>query len=103
MKRVYDLLPISDVLTLSGDPLRRVAPLPKSGSSTFGSVLSNIRAFAGGLGDAIGISELPTDLIGLLQQQIELQMQMQTISSISNIEHTAHEMRMAPVRNFRLG
>ena len=39
----------------------------------------------------------------LLEQQMEMQTQLQEVTFLSNIERTAHEIRMAPVRNIRLG
>jgi hypothetical protein len=53
------------------------------------------------------MSTLPAGLnpeyTSLLNRQMEVQMQMQSVSMESNIERSKHEAQMTPIRNLRLG
>ena len=83
--------------------LMRAAPQPRSLSGSWseaaGTVLSATQRLAGlasGFGDVTGVQNL-------LQQQIQIQQVMQTVSMISNVERSRHETEMAPIRNMRVG
>lgn len=54
----------------------------------------------------VGIGSSVIDGAGitnLLNQQIQIQQVMQTVSMISNVERSKHEIEMAPIRNMRVG
>lgn len=44
-----------------------------------------------------------SDITNLLNQQIQIQQLMQTVSMASNIARSQHETEMAPIRNMRVG
>lgn len=77
-------------------------PEPSStGVGVFADVVGAVQSIAGGVG---GVSLNPTgSFAGLIQAQIQAQMEMQTTSMVSNIERSKHETKMTPVRNIRLG
>ena len=78
-----------------------IMPEPKSSiSNTFGGVLrsaASVASTATGIAGGVG-SEIYT----LLDQQVEIQREMQTITMLSNIERSKHEMKMGPIRNMRI-
>ncbi|MEY4669880.1 MAG: hypothetical protein RL518_2579 [Pseudomonadota bacterium] len=84
--------------------LMRPAPEPRNslGSwvSTAGGAMASTASTLVGIGssviDGAGITNL-------LNQQIQIQQVMQTVSMISNVERSKHEIEMAPIRNMRVG
>ena len=81
--------------------LARFIPEPKSRA---GSGFQNILSGASNVLSAFGaeVSGLPIDMMALINQQIEIQLQMQTVSMISNLAKSEHETRMAAIRNIRV-
>ena len=79
--------------------LARAMPEPRSSFAQWGKVAVNTGM------DAIGtlVGGGSSDLTNLLNMQIQIQREMQTVSMISNIAKSQHEMEMAPVRNMRVG
>ena len=81
---------------------RRYLPEPKSShDQTFGQVM---RAIGNGLDGGVrslGLG-IDTQFLGLLQQQLHAQQQMQSVSMSSNIEKSKHETNMSPIRNIRV-
>lgn len=70
--------------------------------------IGNIIRKAGGLiGGALpeSIGGVSTEMFGdfkeLMELQLQVQMEMQTISMVSNIEKSKHESKMAAIRNIR--
>ena len=64
-------------------------------TSTISQVVSNgASVFGGGL-------QMTTDLFGLIEMQRQLQVEMETVSMISNIDKSRHESKMAAIRNIR--
>ena len=89
-------------LTSAGSSLLRFIPEPRNrAGAVFRGLLDGVSGTLSGLGADVGA--LPGDLIGLLDKQIEVQMQMQTVSLVSNIEKSKHETEMAAIRNMRVG
>ena len=66
--------------------------------------LSDVKDFVGdgisSVGNTTGLT-MPTDLFGLIEMQRQLQVEMQSVSMISNIEKSRHESRMAAIRNIK--
>ncbi len=70
----------------------------------FGEIVAGARdILADGLqgASAFGGLQMPTELFGLIEMQRQLQLEMETVSMISNIEKSRHESRMTAVRNMR--
>lgn len=65
-------------------------------ASSFASSVSPI------LGSGINSVGLDPSYRSLIEQQIEVQVQMQTTSMQSNIERSKHEAMMTPIRNTRV-
>ena len=79
--------------------LRSFLPEPKS--RLFSTVLSAVGAIASGAES--GLSGIDPTYLGLLQQQLEMQQQMQLVSLYSNVEKSKHETQMSAIRNIRVG
>jgi len=94
-----EIIPVSSISNLSGSA---GGSLSQSGFSGFlndatvtaGEIASGGISALGGLG-------MSTDLFGLLEVQRQLQMEMETVSMISNIDKSKHESKMAAIRNIR--
>lgn len=67
--------------------------------TTFGKVMEVASAAVKSAG---AISGVDGDYAAILQQQMEMQRQMMTVSMISNVERTRHETNMVGVRNMRV-
>jgi len=86
----------SDLVRYPPEPRNTVGSWIQKAAGAASSVLGTAVDTAGAFGGA-------TDIQSLLQQQIEIQRVMQTVSMISNVERSKHETEMAPIRNMRLG
>ena len=76
-----------------------IMPEPRSSiGNTFGNVLRSAASVAA---TATGFGGFGGGVYALLDQQMQVQREMQTISMISNVERSKHEMRMAAIRNMR--
>ena len=62
--------------------------------SSVGSLVGDVSSLGGGLG-------MSTDLFSLIEKQQQLQVEMETVSMISNIDKSKHESKMAAIRNIR--
>ncbi|MEZ4753612.1 MAG: hypothetical protein R3A13_04785 [Bdellovibrionota bacterium] len=92
---------VSGVDKNSQSSFEYIVPEPQSTiSSTFGNVLRSAASIAS---SATGVGDLSGDIYALLDQQVAIQQEMQTVSMISNIERSKHEMKMAAIRNMRTG
>lgn len=67
--------------------------------NAFGKVMQVASAAVSSAG---AISGVDGDYAAILQQQMEMQRQMMTVSMISNVERTRHETNMVGVRNMRV-
>ena len=83
----------------------RSAPEPRSSlgswAQTAGSAIASTATSLTGIG--AGLLSGGGDVTSLLNQQIQIQQVMQTVSMISNVERSRHETEMAPIRNMRVG
>jgi hypothetical protein len=95
-----EIIPVSSI---PGSPINNEVSPSGSGfgdflsgaASSFGDVLSDgMSSVGGGLG-------MSGDLFGLIEMQRQLQLEMETVSMISNIDKSRHESRMAAIRNIR--
>ncbi len=109
MSSILGFEPVSGggtAMMLQGSSASRFAPEPRNSVdffSTAGKVLSAGTSIAGSaLGGVAGLGGV-TDIPGLLNKQIEIQMIMQLVSMESNIARSRHETEMAPIRNMRVG
>jgi len=98
-----DFIPISEVRGSSGNLNGMTGASGESGFSQFLSGASSAVGdlAAGGLSIAGGGLGMSTDLFGLIEMQRQLQMEMETVSMISNIDKSRHESKMAAIRNIR--
>ena len=91
-------------VSVGESPLMRAAPEPRNslGSwvTTAGSAVTSPASALTGLGASVidGAS-----ITNLLNQQIQIQQIMQTVSMASNVARSQHETEMAPIRNMRVG
>ena len=91
---------VSGVDSKSKSSFEYIMPEPKSSiSNTFGSVLRSAASVAS---TATGLGGVGSEIYTLLDQQVEIQREMQTITMLSNIERSKHEMKMGPIRNMRI-
>ncbi|MCB0317391.1 MAG: hypothetical protein KDD56_01445 [Bdellovibrionales bacterium] len=91
---------VSNVNNNSSSTFEYIVPEPESSiSNTFGDVLRSAASVAS---TATGIGGVGAEIYTLLDQQIEVQREMQTITMLSNIERSKHEMKMGPIRNMRI-
>ena len=91
-------------------PVSSIPGASSSGSdglrgSGFQEFLGDAVGSAGGiLGDglaAVGGLGMSGDLFALVEVQRQLQVEMETVSMISNIDKSRHESKMAAIRNIR--
>ena len=92
-------------VSVGQSPLMRSAPEPRNslGSwvATAGSAVATTASSLTGIGSTlIGGGG---DITSLLNQQIQIQQVMQTVSMASNVARSQHETEMAPIRNMRVG
>lgn len=92
-------------VSVGDSPLVRSAPEPRSllgswGHSTTSAVASAATSLAG---IGAGFLDGGGDIASLLNRQIQIQQEMQTVSMASNIARSQHETEMAPIRNMRVG
>lgn len=78
-----------------------------SGVGAFSDVMQGVESLAKTAGSFLtgGVIGGVSDIGGfqqLLNQQMEVQLAMQTTSMQSNVEKSKHETRMAPIRNIRV-
>jgi hypothetical protein len=91
-------------VSVGDSPLLRAAPEPRNslGSwvQTAGSAVASTASALTGIGSSVmdGAS-----ITNLLNQQIQIQQVMQTVSMASNVARSQHETEMAPIRNMRVG
>lgn len=91
-------------VSVGDSPLTRSAPEPRNslGSwvTTAGTAVASSASALTGIGGAVmdGAS-----ITNLLNQQIQIQQIMQTVSMASNVARSQHETEMAPIRNMRVG
>lgn len=91
-------------VSVGSSPLLRSAPEPRSSLGTWAGTAGSVLASVGGALPTIGSSVLDGGSItNLLNQQIQVQQVMQTVSMASNIARSQHETEMAPIRNMRVG
>jgi hypothetical protein len=76
-----------------------VLPSQESIMNTFGGALSLVRGLVGASG--VESAAIPTELLSLIELQRQMQIEMQSISLISNIEKSRHESKMSAIRNVR--
>jgi len=78
--------------------------LPKEGGN-FMSYVNGALSFAQkGIGalSSIDSATIPSELLGLLDLQRQMAIEMESVSLISNIEQARHESKMAAIRNVRM-
>ncbi len=91
-------------VSVGDSPLIRSAPEPRhslgSWVTTAGSAVASTASALTGVGASVidGAS-----ITNLLNQQIQVQQIMQTVSMASNVARSQHETEMAPIRNMRVG
>ena len=94
----------SSGISVGESPLLRFAPEPRS---TLGSWFSAAGAAVGATASTLaGVGSSVIDgssITNLLNQQIQIQQIMQTVSMMSNVARSQHETEMAPIRNMRVG
>lgn len=92
-------------VVVGNSPLLRSAPEPRSSfgswAQTAGTAIASTATSLSGIG--AGFLSGGGDISSLLNQQIQIQQVMQTVSMISNVERSKHETEMAPIRNMRVG
>jgi hypothetical protein len=109
MSNVSNFSPLqggSAALMLEGSSALRFAPQPRGSSGlsaaaekVFSVAASAASAAASGFTGVGGLTDIP----GLLNKQMEIQLIMQLVSMESNISRSKHETEMAPIRNMRVG
>ncbi len=71
------------------------------GVSMFSDVMDIVKSLTGN-----GVGGVPTEIGGdfmeLLELQIQTQLELQTVSMVSNVEKSEHESKMAAIRNVRV-
>jgi len=90
-------------LSLGDSQMLRSLPEPRSSG---GAWLRSAASAVSTIGQAaLGVSGLGNgaEITNLLNQQIQIQQVMQTVSMASNIARSQHETEMAPIRNMRVG
>ena len=92
-------------VTVGDSPLMRSAPEPRSSLGSWGqaagSAIASTATSLTGIGSGLVLGG--GDITSLLNQQIQIQQVMQTVSMVSNVERSRHETEMAPIRNMRVG
>lgn len=90
-------------VSVGGSPLTRSAPEPRSplGSwaATAGSVVNTVATTLPDVGSVLD----GAGIVKLLNDQIQIQQVMQSVSMFSNVQRSRHETEMAPIRNMRVG
>jgi hypothetical protein len=109
MSTIFNSSPVSagfPAVKLPGSSAERFSPVPRNGldfAATAGKMVSATANVATAtLGGVLGMGGM-TDIPGLLNKQMEIQMIMQLVSMESNISRSKHETEMAPIRNMRVG
>jgi hypothetical protein len=88
----------STAVMLQGSNALRFAPQPRNSLDFAGNVGKAFSAVASTAAGVVGLGGM-TDIPGLLNKQMEIQVIMQLVSMESNISRT----EMAPIRNMRVG
>ena len=71
------------------------------GVNIFNDLMSAVSNIAGG--EVGGVpSMLGGDFLDLLKLQIQTQIELQSVSMVSNVEKSKHESKMAAIRNIRV-
>lgn len=76
-----------------------VLPNRETVMNSFGGALSLVRGLVGASG--LESAAVPTELLSLIELQRQMQIEMQSVSLISNIEKSRHESKMSAIRNIR--
>lgn len=74
---------------------------PEPLASTFRAISRTVRTSEDNSVGGVSL-DLNGDFLSLLQQQIEVQLELQSVSMVSNIEKSKHESKMAAIRNIRV-
>ena len=95
-------IPLVNLANLSGAAAKYLPePVVQTGS-LFRDVMAVVDTVA-----STAIGDVPTEIGGsladLINAQIEAQVQLQSVTMISNIEHAKHEQKMSAIRNIRVG
>lgn len=90
---------LNGVSTIDLARMTDVIPSRESVMNSFGGALSLARGLMGTSG--IETAAIPTELLSLIELQRQMQIEMQSISMISNIEKSRHESKMSAIRNVR--
>lgn len=105
MSSILNSSPVSlgiSSVKLPGSSADRFSPQPRNGldfGETVGKMFSATTATLSGVAGLGGMTDIP----GLLNKQMEIQVIMQLVSMESNISRSKHETEMAPIRNMRIG
>lgn len=93
-------IPLVNLADLSATAAKYLPEPTIQQSSLFKDVMSVVTKAAS---TTIGDVPIAVDgsLADLINAQIEAQTQLQSVSMVSNIEHSRHEQRMAAIRNIR--
>lgn len=84
---------LNSVLNVPGIIRMTPEPLLRAGLSAASSALDS---YTGGMLGGGGVSEL-------MDKQLQVQAEMMVVNMESNLHRSEHEIKMAPVRNLRLG
>ena len=100
-------MPIDQVLPVSpqasGGVSDGVAGYYPEPSTTGTSMFQDLMTVAGSVAGEIGGGSLELgSFAGLIEAQIQAQMELQTVSLVSNLERSKHETKMAAIRNIRV-
>lgn len=93
---------LSGIGGVGGLGLQRMLPVPRNRvTGTFQNFLNGAKNM---FSTAVNLVDGPqTDLLGLINQQVEAQKEMQLVTMISNLERSKHESKMSAIRNMRTG
>jgi hypothetical protein len=98
MSQINSLSPVE--LAGKVTSLGRFIAKPKNRlGDSFQQVMQGVRSAAD---TAASLSGVGGDYSAILQQQMEMQRQMMTVSMVSNTERTRHETNMVGIRNMRV-
>lgn len=95
-------VPLVNLANLSGAAAKYLPEPAVNGGSVFRDVMSVVDKVT-----SATIGDVPTEVGGsladLINAQIEAQVQLESVTMISNIEHAKHEQKMSAIRNIRVG
>ena len=91
-------------VSVRDSPLMRSAPEPRNSLGTWVTTAGSAVASTASALSGVGASVIDgASITNLLNQQIQIQQIMQTVSMVSNVARSQHETEMAPIRNMRVG